>query len=472
MRTVLSLCLVALAGVALGQWEPEVRMTNTANSEYTSPSNAWCVATGPGAIVHIAYWYAPVNNGNFEIYYRRSTDAGATWGDTVRLTSATLTSQQPCLAVQDSFIYVVYMDYRNGTDYEIYFQRSTDAGATWGSETRLTSDPGISNNPCIAVSGANLHVAYDDQRGGTCKVYYRRSTDRGLTWSSEVALTSNTFYPAFPCLAAIGSYVHFAWNDWRVPKGSVYYRRSTDSGSTWELEVPLVLVDSYTYGPSLAVSGARVYMTWNDYRFNDPEIFFKRSDDNGAHWGADVRITDAWGISQDPNIAVSGTDAYIVFDENQGQWDIMFTRSTNNGSTWTTPEFLCSSPNRSFYPSIATDGTALHVVWHDMRDGNREIYYRRNPHAVGMEEERDTPYAVRRTHEATIVRGVLRLAKTGTVPLWGLSPLSLVDADGRRVMELRLGPNDVSGLAPGVYFISGPSAGGRQPSARVVVIQR
>ena len=57
---------------------------------------------------------------------------------------------------------------------------------------------------------------------------------------------------------------------------------------------------------------------------------------------------------------------------------------------------------------------------------------------------------------ATIVRGVLRLADgsgTSSSPSW------LLDIAGRKVLDLRTGANDVSRLAPGVYFIrSEPSA--------------
>jgi hypothetical protein len=40
-----------------------------------------------------------------------------------------------------------------------------------------------------------------------------------------------------------------------------------------------------------------------------------------------------------------------------------------------------------------------------------------------------------------------------TRSLRNVGDIALHSADGRRVMELRPGPNDVSGLAPGIYFI-------------------
>ena len=51
---------------------------------------------------------------------------------------------------------------------------------------------------------------------------------------------------------------------------------------------------------------------------------------------------------------------------------------------------------------------------------------------------------MRTAKPATVVRGVLRLAdETGV----------LFDFSGRRVADLRRGANNVSGLAPGVYFV-------------------
>ncbi len=67
---------------------------------------------------------------------------------------------------------------------------------------------------------------------------------------------------------------------------------------------------------------------------------------------------------------------------------------------------------------------------------------------TGLEEELTPAAPVRRVTGATVVRGVLHLTQMAD----GLRR-ELLDACGRRVFELRPGANDVSGLAPGVYFI-------------------
>jgi len=62
---------------------------------------------------------------------------------------------------------------------------------------------------------------------------------------------------------------------------------------------------------------------------------------------------------------------------------------------------------------------------------------------------------------ATVIRGVLNLQ----------SEIVLLAVDGRKVMDLRPGANDVSRLSPGVYFVrSVPSAGSRKPSAITKIV--
>jgi len=56
---------------------------------------------------------------------------------------------------------------------------------------------------------------------------------------------------------------------------------------------------------------------------------------------------------------------------------------------------------------------------------------------------------------ATIVRGVLvwQAVANSQSPMASGSRQELLDAAGRRVMELQAGANDVRHLAPGVYFV-------------------
>ena len=92
---------------------------------------------------------------------------------------------------------------------------------------------------------------------------------------------------------------------------------------------------------------------------------------------------------------------------------------------------------------------------------------------AGIEEGR-TPHAGRNTPDAgpTIIHGVLGMPLVSSVQRKASGVL--LDGSGRKVLGLKPGPNDVSRLAPGVYFCkSGPSSDISQPSAfRKVVLTR
>ena len=51
-------------------------------------------------------------------------------------------------------------------DYDVYVQRSTDGGATWGAPVRMNEDPGTRHQifPTIDVSNGALHAAWYDFR--------------------------------------------------------------------------------------------------------------------------------------------------------------------------------------------------------------------------------------------------------------------------------------------------------------------
>lgn len=90
---------------------------------------------------------------------------------------------------------------------------------------------------------------------------------------------------------------------------------------------------------------------------------------------------------------------------------------------------------------------------------------------VAVEEKRAAPRAPRAAPAATLVRGTLNLPESGGRREAGNVVL---DAAGRRILDLAPGPNDISRLAPGVYFIRarGAADGNEPPAARRIVIAR
>jgi hypothetical protein len=328
--------------------------------------------------VHVV-WQDP-RDGNLEIYYKRSTDEGITWGTDTRLTNSNSDSYYPSIALSGSLVHVVWEDNRDGND-EIYYKRSTDGGINWGADTRLTSNSAYSWTPSLAVNGSNIHVVWKDMRdSSTGELYYKRSTDGGINWGADTRLTNNPAYTNYGSVAVSGTTVHIAWYDNRDGNYEIYYKRSTDGGLSWGTDTRLTNDPAFSSSPSISVSGLTVHIVWHDSRDGNTEVYYKRSTDGGTSWGTDTRLSNIPYFSSLPNISVSGSVVHVAWQDNRdGNDEIYYKRSIDGGTNWETDTRLTNNSSISERTSIAVSGIVVHVVWRDNRDGNYEIYYKRNP---------------------------------------------------------------------------------------------
>ena len=111
---------------------------------------------------------------NYEIYFKSSDDYGVTWSEDIRLTTAGGDSWQPAIAIWESLVHVVWQDNRTG-DFEIYYKRSTDGGQNWDPDTRLTNKNADSDKPSIALSESVVHLVWQDFRDGNREIYYKQN---------------------------------------------------------------------------------------------------------------------------------------------------------------------------------------------------------------------------------------------------------------------------------------------------------
>jgi len=314
------------------QWEPDVRLTNEPAGSYTSTTNAWCIASS-GDALHVV-WYDD-RDLNWEIYYKRSTDRGLSWEADTRLTTNVANSRLPSVAVSGSTLHVVWYDERVG-NWEIYYKRSTDGGSSWGPDTRLTNDPFASFYPSVAVSGSVVHVVWHDQRdnSGIDEIYYKRSTDGGTSWGADIRLTNNIHNQQYPSVTVSGTVVHIVWHDYRDGNSKIYYKRSTDGGSSWGPDTRLTNSISDSWYSSITASGSAVHVVWYDNRDGNDEIYYKRSTDGGSSWGADKQLTSESSFSFSPSVTASGSIVHVVWqDYRDGNSEIYYKRDPTGNVT-------------------------------------------------------------------------------------------------------------------------------------------
>lgn len=445
----LFLAFMLSINVSQAQWQPDVRLTNEISTSLT-PFNYKGIAAG-GNVVH-AVWYDE-RDGNFEIYYKRSPDEGISWGADTRLTNSAGTSWFSSLATSGSEVHLIWMDDRDG-NFEIYYNRSTDEGLTWGTDTRLTNDTAHTQFPSISVSGSVVHVIWQDSRDGNTEIYYKRSSDGGISWGLDTRLTNDTAGSMFASVSASGSVVNVLWEEYRDGNPEIYYKRSPDGGLSWSADTRLTNNTLISFSPSVWASGSEVHAVWYDNRDGNSEIYYKRSPDEGISWGADTRITNSAGGSFHPSVSASGSNVHIGWwDERDGDTEVYYNVSNDAGISWGADTRLTNSTDDSAHPSVAVSGQVVHVLWQDMRDGNWEIYYERNPtgNPVGIADHSDNPaqqLSIYPNPASTEIQINFSLENTFAYEI------EILNTPGQTILKTQNQNRiDISELPAGIYFL-------------------
>ena len=280
-------------------------------------------------------------SGKRNIYFKRSTDNGCTFGPTIELGNQNGGSIDPKMAVSGNNVYVLW-EHTPGNNGGIFFTRSTDNGGTFSSIKNLGNNTGFNGFPQIAVSGNNVFVVWHDATHG---IFFTRSTDNGGTFSSIKNLGNNTGLNGFPQIAVSGNNVFVAWRD---ATHGIFFTRSTDKGGTFGNPVILYKVKnegigSKVFGPRITTypRSDNVYVVWHSGDIKQharvkaliSDAQYIRSTDNGATFGDIVNLSNYSGSSVNPQIAVSQNNVYAVWTNNvTGNEDIFFKKDVSNNN--------------------------------------------------------------------------------------------------------------------------------------------
>jgi len=322
---------------------------------------------------------------------------------------------------------------------------STDGGTVWEQRDSYYDDGG-----CCIVHPDSAHIILTGGKGPITQTNWSfvvsRSRNAGATWTRNVVSGSASGFCY--ALAVASSQRSLVYAGGEVSgSGAVY--RSTDFGVTWSRTAasPGGTVQSLVVHPQepnrvLAATAAGLFLTTN----------------GGANWSSLPGTAGSRSVVFYPG----GADTVLA----GGDFGVMVSR--NRGATWTRMNsgleeqvVNClgfSSRGGPFL--VAGTGSSACFGWRFLTGVNE-------PTVNGESGTAD--------YRPTIVRGVLCLGIGDTIPnsrtSSGYVPATaaLLDAAGRKVMELRAGPNDVSRLAPGVYFLR---SAGTAPIRTKVVLTR
>ena len=431
--------LLAWATPLFAQWEPDRRLTNDFNWSGLSYNNARCIATSPGGVINVAW--EDNRDSNMEIYYKHSTDAGTTWAADTRLTNTTGTSRYPAIASTGSTLYVFWQE-----NNQIFYKRSTDGGGIWSAADSFhTSRSDVF--PCVFASGTNVYVVWQSGTTSSNYIYFRQSSNSGGTWTP---ITQLAYVPAAllgkPAIAAWGMNLHVVWQQ---DIQQITYKRSRTGGATWEADTRLSFTINQAINPSIAVSDTTVHVVWSG---NRPYLYYKVSYSNGTTWANEVPLTSGGDDSWYPSIISSQNNLHLVWQEagRDANPEVYYKYSSNAGGTWSSDMRLSNIPDASISPFVATSDNGVHVVWSDTRDGNNEIYYKRNLTGnSGIEHKESIPGNLR---EKTLKVEPNPFSSFAVIRGGEKESFTAYDITGKKVGIWR-GDRIGEGLAPGVYFL-------------------
>jgi len=234
----------------------------------------------------------------WDLYFNYSSDYGETWqASGVRLdtgdTPGASNSLYPNIGSDgDGNVYVTWEDYRNGSP-DVYFNYSNDYGATWpASDIRVdtgdTAGASWSIEPEMSSDGSgHVYVTWGDYRNGTVRdVYFNYSSDYGATWQAsderlDIGDTAGASDSVYPNIASDDNgYVYITWHDLRNGKRDIYFNYSSDYGATWQasderLDIGDTQGVSDSWYPEINNdNNGNIYVTWRDQRDGEPDIYF------------------------------------------------------------------------------------------------------------------------------------------------------------------------------------------------------
>lgn len=413
-----------------------------------------------GDTIHLVWWQAYV--GHDEVFYKRSTDAGNTWGEDVMLSVEDANSSTlPSIGINKNFIHVVWTEQHVG----VCYRKSTDGGNTWLSIDTLPN-AGLSQ-PWICVDSFNLYVIAG---AGTGFQMLTKSTDNGNTWSSGTPVMHSC---GGAILAKIDTLLLIVANPDNPYCVEIFCLKSFDDGQTWDSECISYYDSAGSQHPAMDTDDSGgIHITWYDYKYSPypwtGDIFYRASRDSGNTWEPIDSLTVMHrAVASD--ILAESTNLHLVWEDDRNGFDnnfeIYYRMSTDLGRTWGPEERLTNAPYHSYCPSLACGGGYLHLFWQDRREyGNNgpsaPIYYKRKELNVGINQGISRFFSSNLILECptilmdnSFIRYDLGYNKTGMI--------NLIDATGRVIMNVPV--HQVSGefaletfdkeVQDGVYFL-------------------
>ena len=285
------------------------------------------IAVGDDGTIYLAWDGEPAPFNYKQVFFSKSTDGGITFTPDVVVNDTAggikdHPHRKPSMAVDTAgVIYIAFDDWRNvQKGYDIYFSKSINGGVTFTQDVLVNdsvSDTIFDNEPALAMSDdGDIYISWSKQFDS---LFVSKSTDGGVTFGLDI-LVNDTITESWMNTMDVDTrgYVHIAWFDGRDFPYNIYYSRSTDGGMTFSSNIrvndTINEPEPQSY-PSMCVNDSGVvYAVWENGPATNPDIFFTFSTDIGdsLFFEPNFEVEDSDTDCMDPSIAVGDSNKVYV----------------------------------------------------------------------------------------------------------------------------------------------------------------
>ena len=358
MFLLLFLLLFPSLSFSLTGWTNRLQLTNS-----TGLIDSIDLSTAPARL--LCFSWSDSYSGIPQTYFRKSTDNGLSWDSSTLLSLSTATAKNSAIATNGNDIYVVWQDDRTGID-QIYFKKSSDSGKSFGDTQPISISPTGASNPAICTDiFGTIYIAWQDT--GSTEIFYKKGSSYGLNWSSEQTLSESN--ADNPSLTSDNNNVYFVWQEKLTGVYQIIFKSLVISSS--KLSSASVISSSTTGStkPKITVGLKNdVDVVWQQ----DNKIYFKRY---YSTWIQEKTISgNAIGQALYQNVAVDSDGIiYLAWADNRtGGYKVYYSQSSDDGVSWAAEQEISIFPNATM-PSLKTFYKNVHLCFKDASSG--QIFY-------------------------------------------------------------------------------------------------
>jgi len=298
-----------------------VRVTNHENSD----QNPTIVRASGGKLW--AVWDSD-RSGNRDLWYKTSLNSGASWSAATRLTDHQESDLCPSIIeTSDGDIWITWYSNRTG-NWDIFYKHTSDSGSNWSSDEQLTTDALWDMEPSIAQAADNsIWITWCSYRAGNWEVWARSTSNEGTIWSDPIRITTNTAWDYDPSIMVANDGTFWiTWYSERSGNRDLWYKTSAN-GSTWSFATQVTSDSGSDENPSMAqTDDGKIWLTWHSNRTGNWDFWYKSTVNGGSTWSSETRHTLFTGNDKTPGLcSLPGTQpAFVWHTDRQGQDDIFF----------------------------------------------------------------------------------------------------------------------------------------------------